>query len=47
MIRFKMKDPQKTLSDLKELGEEGWELVTIFPLDTNEGIAFLKRVKEG
>lgn len=46
MVRINMRDPQKTKSDLNELGEQGWELVAIFPYDANEGIAFLKRIKE-
>jgi hypothetical protein len=47
MTRVNLRDPQKTNADLNKLGEEGWELAAIFPYDSSEGIAFLKREKRG
>jgi hypothetical protein len=43
MLRLNFKDPQKTLADLNQAGEEGWDLTTIWPDSAAGGIAILKR----
>jgi hypothetical protein len=44
MLRLNFKDPQVIKADLDELGDEGWDLVAIWPDTATEGIAILKKL---